>query len=168
MTQLASLLKVINHLHPCNRVLLCKYLQVHTIKTHTLYKPFSAVAPTPIEVMAVQEGLTSIRVSWSAPYIPSNTSITGYIVQYTGGDSSENVSLFSTAESYLVTGLNTGDMYTISVVSTSKHISSAAVMQEVTLGKNNYDIIIVAPPTPVGAWSMALGLRQRFEYYYYY
>ena len=26
----------------------------------------------------------------------------------------------------------------------------------------------VAPPTPVGAWSMALGLRQRFEYYYYY
>ena len=23
----------------------------------------------------------------------------------------------------------------------------------------------VAPPTPVGAWSMALGLRQRFEYY---
>ena len=22
--------------------------------------------------------------------------------------------------------------------------------------------------TPVGAWSMALGLRQRFEYYYYY
>ena len=23
-------------------------------------------------------------------------------------------------------------------------------------------------PTPVGAWSMALGLRQRIEYYYYY
>ena len=23
----------------------------------------------------------------------------------------------------------------------------------------------VAPPTPVGAWSLALGLRQRFEYY---
>ena len=28
--------------------------------------------------------------------------------------------------------------------------------------------VYVAPPTPVGAWSMALGLRQRFEYYYYY
>ena len=27
--------------------------------------------------------------------------------------------------------------------------------------------VCVAPPTPVGAWSMALGLRQRFEYYYY-
>ena len=25
--------------------------------------------------------------------------------------------------------------------------------------------VYVAPPTPVGAWSMALGLRQRFEYY---
>ena len=28
--------------------------------------------------------------------------------------------------------------------------------------------VYVAPSTPVGAWSMALGLRQRFEYYYYY
>ena len=28
--------------------------------------------------------------------------------------------------------------------------------------------VYVAPPTPVGAWLMALGLRQRFEYYYYY
>ena len=27
--------------------------------------------------------------------------------------------------------------------------------------------VYVAPPTPVGAWSMALRLRQRFEYYYY-
>ena len=25
--------------------------------------------------------------------------------------------------------------------------------------------VYVAPPTPVGAWSMALGLRQRFDYY---
>ena len=25
--------------------------------------------------------------------------------------------------------------------------------------------VYVAPPTPVGAWSMALGLQQRFEYY---
>ena len=28
--------------------------------------------------------------------------------------------------------------------------------------------VYVAPPTPVGAWSMALGLQRRFEYYYYY
>ena len=27
--------------------------------------------------------------------------------------------------------------------------------------------VYVAPPTPAGAWSIALGLRQRFEYYYY-
>ena len=26
--------------------------------------------------------------------------------------------------------------------------------------------VYVAPPTPVGAWLMALGLRQRIEYYY--
>ena len=27
--------------------------------------------------------------------------------------------------------------------------------------------VYVAPPTPVGVWSMALGLWQRIEYYYY-
>ena len=27
--------------------------------------------------------------------------------------------------------------------------------------------VYVAPSTPVGAWSMAFGLRERFEYYYY-
>ena len=26
--------------------------------------------------------------------------------------------------------------------------------------------VYVAPPTPVGAWSMALGLRHRSEYYH--
>ena len=27
--------------------------------------------------------------------------------------------------------------------------------------------VYVAPPTPMGAWSMTLGLRQHFEYYYF-
>ena len=90
------------------------------------------MAPTPI-VMAVQEGLTSIRVSWSVPY---STSITGYIVQYIGGDSSENASLPSSINSYLVAGLSAGETYSISVAATSQHISSAAVMQEVILGEN--------------------------------
>ena len=35
-------------------------------------------------------------------------------------------------------------------------------------GKLYTDVVYVAPPTPVGAWSMAMGLQQRFEYYYYY
>ena len=30
------------------------------------------------------------------------------------------------------------------------------------------ELVYVALPTPVGVWSMAFGLRQRFEYYYYY
>ena len=34
------------------------------------------------------------------------------------------------------------------------------------IAHNTHDVY-VAPPTPVGAWSMALGLRQRFEYYDY-
>ena len=33
-------------------------------------------------------------------------------------------------------------------------------------GKPGTGKLYTDPPTPVGAWSMALGLRQRFEYYY--
>ena len=33
-------------------------------------------------------------------------------------------------------------------------------------GKSYTDVFYVAPPTPVGAWSMASGLWQRIEYYF--
>ena len=40
-------------------------------------------------------------------------------------------------------------------------------VREVSLAQVSCILMYVyaAPPTPVGAWSMALGLRQRFEYY---
>ena len=75
--------------------------------------------------MAVQEGLTSIRVSWSPPTPLGDT--TGYRIYYSGGSSgSEDVSGGST-DNYLLTGLQNGESYTISIVATLQHLPSESV-----------------------------------------
>ena len=81
------------------------------------------VASAPANLMAVQEGLTSIRVSWSPPTPLGDT--TGYRIYYSGGNS-ENVSDSSTNNS-LLTGLQNGDSYTVSIVATSQHFFSGSV-----------------------------------------
>ena len=72
--------------------------------------------------MAVQEGPTSIQVSWNPPSPLGDT--TGYIIYYSGGSSgSVNVSGGST-DNYLLTGLQNGDSYNISIA----HFTSNACM----------------------------------------
>ena len=72
--------------------------------------------------MAVQEGLTSVRVSWSPPSPLGDT--TGYRISYSGGSSgSVDVSDGSTTTRTL-TGLVNGASYTISIVGTSLHFPS--------------------------------------------
>ena len=93
----------------------------------------SAVASAPSNLMAVQEGLTSVRVSWSPPTPLGDT--TGYRISYSGGSSgSVDVSDGST-DNYLLTGLQGGASYTTSIVGTSLHLSSEVMEQEVTLGE---------------------------------
>ena len=86
--------------------------------------------------MAVQEGLTSIRVSWSPPTPLGDT--TGYRIYYSGGSSgSVDVSDGST-DNYLLTGLQNGESYTISIVATSQHLPSESIAadMEVMLGED--------------------------------
>ena len=74
--------------------------------------------------MAVQEGLTSIRVSWS----PSEDA-TGYRIDYNSSSntsSSVDISGGST-DNYTLIGLQNGDIYTISIVATSQHFPSESV-----------------------------------------
>ena len=94
----------------------------------------SPVASSPTNLMAVQEGLTSIRVSWSPPTPLGDT--TGYRIDYSDSDSSDcvNVSGGST-DNYLLTGLQNGDSYTISIIATSQHHPSDAVDDQVTLSE---------------------------------
>ena len=86
--------------------------------------------------MAVQEGLTSIRVSWSPPTPLGDT--TGYRIYYSGGSSgSVDVSGGST-DNYPLTGLQNGESYTISIVATSQHFPSQSIAadMEVMLGED--------------------------------
>ena len=85
----------------------------------------------PTDLTAVQEGPTSIRVSWT----PSSDT-TGYRIDYTSSDGSsdsETVSGGST-DNYLLTGLQNGDTYTISIVATSDDFPSESVMVHTTVG----------------------------------
>ena len=94
------------------------------------------VASAPTNLMAVQEGPTSIRVSWSPPTPLGDT--TGYRIYYSGGTSgSVNVSDGS-IDNYPLTGFQNGESYTISIVATSQHFPSESIPadMEVMLGED--------------------------------
>ena len=98
----------------------------------------SLVASAPTNLMAVQEG-PSIRVSWNPPTPLGDT--TGYRIYYSGGggSGSEDISNGST-DNYLLTGLQNGESYDISLVATSQHLPSESIAadMEVTLGEDMY------------------------------
>ena len=96
----------------------------------------SAAASPPSGVTAVQDGPTSIRVSWT----PSSDA-TGYGISYTGGGSSDSVAVGDT-NNHALMGLTNGETYTISIVGTS---SSSGAMLHV--------------PSPVG--DVALGIYSK-------
>ena len=102
----------------------------------------SAVASAPGDLMAVQEGLTSVRVSWSPPTPLGDT--TGYRISYSGGSSGSVDFSGGSTDNYLLTGLQNGANYTISIMGSSEHFFSVSLELEVTLGEitelhiNNY------------------------------
>ena len=99
--------------------------------------------------MAVQEGLTSIRVSWT----PSSGA-TGYTISYTGGGSSDSVTVSGgSTDNYLLTGLVMEASYTISIIATSQQFPSDAVVVEITLSKKKDILKCVCYFLPVHACS---------------
>ena len=91
-------------------------------------------ASPPSGVTAVQDGSTSIRVSWT----PSSDA-TGYRITYTGGGGSSGSVAVGDTNTHTLMGLTNGETYTISFVGTS---SSSGAMLRV--------------PSPVG--DVALGI----------
>ena len=86
--------------------------------------------------MAVQEGPTSIRVSWSPPTPLGDT--TGYKIYYSDINSSDSLDVSGgSTDNYLLTGLQDGDNYTISIVASSEHLPapSDVVIQNFTLSE---------------------------------
>ena len=87
--------------------------------------------------MAVQEGPTSIQVYWSPPNPLRDT--TGYRIYYSGGSSGSKGISGGSTDNYLLTGLQNGDTYTISIVATSQHFFSERIGSvEVTIRSGIY------------------------------
>ena len=84
--------------------------------------------------MAVQEGLTSVKVSWSPPTPLGDT--TGYRISYSGGSSGSVDASDGSTDNYLLTGLQNGASYTISIMGTSQHFFSDGLEQKFIIGNN--------------------------------
>ena len=101
-----------------------RYLKICCLLIFYCTVLFSPVASAPTNLMAVQEGLTSIRVSWSPPTPLGDT--TGYRIYYSDSDSSDSVDVSGgSTDNYLLTGLQNGEKYTISIMATSEHFDNA-------------------------------------------
>ena len=115
------------------------YLHIHIL----LGVLIPLVASEPTSLALVQEGPTSVRVSWSPPSPLGNT--TGYRISYSGGSINsstsgiEDISDDST-DTHTLTDLQNGDSYTISIVGTSQHFYSNSVTtsDNIMLGKYMY------------------------------
>ena len=92
---------------------------------------FSSAASPPTDVTAVQDGPTSIRVTWTPPSPLGDT--TGYRISFTGGS---DVSITgASTESYTLTGLTNGETYTISIVAIAPNRpTSTPIEVQVQLG----------------------------------
>ena len=92
----------------------------------------------PTDVTGVQDGSTSIRVTWTPP--GPLDGVTGYRIHYTtggGSSSSQTVSGGNTITDTL-TGLTNGETYTISIVATSNTLSSSSVMANMLVGLGKF------------------------------
>ena len=79
---------------------------------------------------AVQDGPTSIRVSWT----PSSDA-TGYMIHYTSVSDSGNETVSNgSTETHTLTGLVNGETYNISVVATSDNLPSESVAADMAVG----------------------------------
>ena len=112
----------------------CSYntVKVNGIQPLTSLKLYSPGISPPSDVTAVQDGLTSIILSWT----PSNDA-TGYRIYYnsSGGHSGfEDVNGGST-DTYNLSGLQSGGSYTVSIMATSIDPPSILVQLSLSLSK---------------------------------
>ena len=122
------------------------YLFLFVISIEYLIVDVAASPPT--DVTAVQDGPTSIRVTWTPPSPLGDT--TGYRISFTGGGNNGSVDISGgDTNTFLVTGLVEKATYTVSIVGTSQHFPSTSVPVSggpVTLGK--LKMYVKTGPTP--------------------
>ena len=82
-----------------------------------------------------QNGLDSVRVSWTPP--SGEPAVTGYIIYYQQQDGGHtgSVTAGATSTTTIITGLMTGATYSISVVATSSMLpSNVTAAVTITIG----------------------------------
>ena len=92
--------------------------------------------PSPTDVTAVQDGPTSITVTWTPPSPLVDT--TGYRISFTGGSSGSDAVSGVNTMSHFLTGLTNGQTYTISIVATTNGLSSPPVQVTIGLGMSKH------------------------------
>ena len=97
----------------------------------------------------VQEGPTSIKVSWTLV-----SGATGYRVEYSGGDDTGEESVDGRATSLIITGLQNGLTYTISIVAISPNLpTSSPIIRQVPLGEITDSVLLLISSLPFSATS---------------
>ena len=96
--------------------------------TKALLYTFSAPTP-PSGIGVLYKNATSLNVSWTSS--TDVDSVTGYVIYYDGDDgSSGNVRVpGGSTDSYLLTGLQTGVSYSVSILTLSTHLPSQLVSE---------------------------------------
>ena len=95
---------------------------------------------------AVQDGPTSIRVTWTPPSPLGDT--TGYRISFTGGGCSDSMNIDGgDTNTFLLAGLVDEATYNVSIVGTSQHLPSTTVPVpgSVILGELAKDIYKIRP-----------------------
>ena len=98
----------------------------------------TGVADPPTDLSATQVGLTTIRVSWTAPV--SGATVTGYGIPYSGGTDQGIVDVGASATDHTITILQPQSRltYSISIITLSSQLpSSVAGPIMVTVGMHN-------------------------------
>ena len=106
------------------------HIFIHNICKHQGASP-------PSDVTAVQDGPTSIRVSWTPPSPLGDT--TGYRIHYTSVSDSGNETVSDgSTETHTLTGLVNGETYTISIVATSDNLPSESMTADMVVGLGKF------------------------------
>ena len=114
-----------------------------TLNLHTSVIVLQISGPSPpTDVTGVQDGPTSIRVTWTPPSPLGDT--TGYRIDYTtgGGSSGSQTVSGGNTMSHTLTGLTNGETYTISIVATSNTLTSSTVMANMAVGLGKFTIFL--------------------------
>ena len=99
--------------------------------------------PPPTDVAGVQDGPTSIRVTWTPP--DPLDGVTGYRIHYTtgGGSSGSQTVSGGNTMTHTLTGLTNGETYTIFIAATSNTLPSDTVTANMVVGLSKFNICIV-------------------------